>query len=151
MKTRFWTLALILFVLLVINSCKKTSVDSSSLNNTMPVPTPVGIPVGNPVTVTIGTSGGSILSADSMVELQFPSGALNANTQITIQPITNNAPNGLGNAIRFSPEGLKFSTPVNLVFHYLDTLIAGTLADLMGIAFQDSSGIWFGLETFTVD
>ncbi len=151
MKTRFWASALILFVITVNAGCKKTAVNSTGNNNAVPVPTPVGTPNGNPVTVTIGSNGGNIVSTDSAVELRFPNGALSANTQITIQPITNNAPNGLGNAYRFSPDGLKFSTPVNLVFHYTDEQIAGTISDLLGIAFQDSSGIWYGLKSFTVD
>ena len=151
MKTIFSVTLLILFVFIVDNSCKKTAIDSTSLNNAVPVPTPVGAPVGNPVTVTIGSNGGSILSADSMVELQFPSGALSSNTQITIQPITNNAPNGLGNAYRFLPDGLKFSTPINLIFHYKDTSVAATQPDLLGIAFQDSSGVWYGLSSLASD
>jgi hypothetical protein len=69
----------------------------------------------------------------------------------TIQPITNNAPKGLGNACRFSPDGLKFCTPVNLVFHYTDKQVAGTTPDLRGIAFQDSSGVWNRLGSLTAD
>ena len=72
-----------------------------------PEPTMVGIPIGIPVTKTIGPAGGAISIAGE-VELIIPVGALSSDTEISIQPLTNNAPNGNGNAYRFGPEGTKF-------------------------------------------
>lgn len=86
-----------------------------------------------------------------MVELDIPAGALSANTIISIQPITNNCPGAGLEAYRFGPNGLHFNQPVTLKIHYTDAELQSTLADLMGIAFQDSSGIWYRFKNFTND
>jgi hypothetical protein len=119
--------------------------------NDSATPTPVGTPLGGLVTKSIGAGGGSITSEDGKAELVFPAGALGSNTDISIQAITNNAPNGVGNAYRFLPEGIKFLQQVTLKFHYTADDLAVTLADLMGIAFQDSVGIWYRVNNFTND
>jgi hypothetical protein len=120
-------------------------------SNGTPTPTAVGTPVGDLVTKTIGASGGSLTSSDGSAELIFPAGALAGNTEISIQPITNTAPNGVGNSYRFLPEGIKFLQPVTFKFHYTPDDLASTLADLMGIAFQDSTGGWWRVNNFTND
>jgi hypothetical protein len=150
------TKQLLLFSLCVFltYSCKKTisSSSSGSTQNTVhPVPTAVGTTTGDSVSVAVGASGGSVKSADGMVELDIPAGALSANTIITVQPITNNCPGGGLEAYRFGPNGLHFNQPVTLKIHYTDAELQSTLADLMGIAFQDSSGIWYRFKNFTND
>jgi len=142
------------FCLFYIYSCKKTinSSSSGSTQNTVhPVPTAVGTTTGDSVSVAVGANGGSVKSADGMVELDIPAGALSANTIITVQPITNNCPGAGLEAYRFSPNGLHFNQPVTLKIHYTDAELQSTLADLMGIAFQDSSGIWYRFKNFTND
>lgn len=116
-----------------------------------PTQTEVGTPVGDLVSKTIGKEGGAIVSADGNAELVFPAGALAGPTNISIQPITNTAPNGIGNSYSFLPEGTRFLQPVTLKFHYTAENLASTLADLMGIAFQDSTGAWYRVKNFTND
>ena len=141
---------------LMLTGCIK-SLDLSTLIPDPPVipsqatQTTVGDPTGAIVTKTIGKSGGSILSADGNAELIFPANALSENVDISVQAISNLAPNGSGDAYRFLPEGTKFLQPVMLKFHYTDDDLASTLADLMGIAFQDSSGGWYRLNNFKND
>jgi len=113
-----------------------------------PQPTMVGVPNGAPVSKTIGADGGS-LSIAGEVELIIPAGALSSNTEISIQPLTNNAPNGNGNAYRFGPEGTKFSKPVKVTFPY--SLPNPSTPPLTGIAFQDTDGIWYSTGKFTWD
>lgn len=141
--------------LFLIYNCKKSNSSSSSSGSTQntvhPEPTAVGTPTGNSVSVAVGASGGSVKSADGMVELDIPAGALSANTNITVQPITNNCPGAGLEAYRFGPNGLHFNQPVTLKIHYTDAELQSTLADLMGIAFQDSAGIWYRFKTFTND
>jgi hypothetical protein len=137
-------------IVLILSGCKKNTDVTSSIPD-IALPTAVGTPVGDSIIKTIGQSGGSIASADGNAELIFPAGALSNNTNISIQAITNNAPNGIANAYRFLPEGIKFLQPVTLKFHYKAEDLAATLGDLMGIAFQDSTGIWYRVNNFTND
>jgi hypothetical protein len=138
-------------IVLILSGCKKNIDALSSSIPDIALPTAVGTPVGAITSKTIGKTGGSIASADGNAELIFPAGALNDTTDISIQAITNNAPNGLANAYRFLPEGIKFLQPVTLKFHYTAEDLAATLGDLMGIAFQDTIGIWYRVNNFTND
>jgi hypothetical protein len=138
-------------IVLILTGCKKNIDALSSSIPDIALPTAVGTPVGAITSKTIGKTGGSLASADGNAELIFPAGALNDTTDISIQAITNNAPNGITNAYRFLPEGIKFLQPVTLKFHYKAEDLAATLGDLMGIAFQDNTGIWYRVNNFTND
>src|SRR5687768_430852 len=72
-------------------------------------PTAVGIAMGAPSELTIGAAGGRLASSDGKLTLVIPPGALASDTRITIQPISNNAPLGLGTAYRFTPDGGQFA------------------------------------------
>jgi hypothetical protein len=140
------------FILLILTcavSCKKTSStgnnssgNNSSGNDTSVAVTAIGTPNGNPVTKTVGVAGGTISSADGRMDLIIPPGALSSDLAITIQPITNECPGGLGAGYDFLPNGTKFSTPATLVFHYTDSDVNGTDPDLIYYATQDSSQAW---------
>ena len=143
----------IALIVLTVTSCKKIisgGIDAPPIDEN-PIPTAVGEAAGAVVTKQIGVNGGGITSADGKVELQIPAGALSGNTSISIQAITNNAPNGISNAYRFTPDGMKFSTAATLKIHYTAGDIAGSLPDLLGIAFQDSTGLWWRVNNFTND
>jgi hypothetical protein len=143
-------LSITIAALLIMSGCKKTNGPVAPVPD-KPTLTGVGTPVGDLVSKTIGKEGGSIISTDGNAELVFPAGALTAPVNISIQPITNTAPNGIGNSYSFLPEGTRFLQPVTLKFHYTAENLASTLADLMGIAFQDSTGAWYRLKNFTND
>ncbi len=147
-SNRFYFLLLILFFLM--SGCIKTSLPSNNNSNNQPVSTPVGTPTGNMVSKLIGPSGGAITSDDSAIELIIPANALSTNTTITVQQITNNCPGGIS-TYRFGPNGLQFSQPASLKFHYTANILNKTLGDLMGIGYQDSSGYWHRLKQFTND
>ena len=83
-----------------------------------PEPTPKGVPVDVPTSKIIGANGGSLFSLDALMGVEIPAGALSADTEITIQPVTNFAPNGNGNAYQLSPEGIKFNKPVKITFKH---------------------------------
>jgi hypothetical protein len=97
------------------------------------------------VTQTIGAAGGTLSTADGAVTLTFPAGALAANTSVGIQPITNNALNGIGPAYRFTPEGTTFAQPVQLTFAYIDAMLTGSAAQVLEVATQDAQGYWWML------
>jgi len=148
----------LLMILASLSGCKKavslitnnlpppppTAVDSSGtgFDTIPPAVTPVGTAVGNIITKTIGASGGSITSDDGRVQLTIPPGALSANTNISIQAVTNTCPAGIGLAYDLLPNGTKFSTPASLTFNYADSDVDGTDPLLIYTAFQDSIGQW---------
>jgi hypothetical protein len=113
--------------------------------------TAVGTSAGTTTTATIGPEGGSLFSTDSTLELIVPANSLSANTTISIEPITNNAPLGIGNAYRLKPEGLAFASPATLRLHYSDAMLEGTTSDALHAAYQDASGIWQGSSSMSVD
>src|SRR5579864_3487419 len=138
----------ILLILAFACACKKSispgsgSTGTGSTTDTSVAITAVGTPVGTPVTKTIGAAGGTISSADGRIDLIIPPGALSSDLAITIQPITNQCPGGLGAGYDFLPNGTKFSTPATLIFHYADSDVNGTDPDLIYYATQDSSRAW---------
>ncbi|MEO8474719.1 MAG: hypothetical protein ABI477_21140 [Chryseolinea sp.] len=116
----------------------------------IPHPTLVGYPNGLPNVKTIGAGGGSITSLDGRMTIHVPEGALNTDTVISIQPITNYAPNGNGNAYHLGPEGIKFNKPVKQIFGYAQD-VSPTMPALTGIAFQGSDPIWYSPGKFIWD
>lgn len=144
---------LILYFVLAITGCKK--IDGVDSGNEPPVDeepavTAVGIPAGTSTTKEIGSSGGSIVSADGKIEITVPSGAVSANTMFSIQPISNTCPNGR-HAFRLLPSGSVFTNPVTITFHYSDEDIAGSLPELQAIAYQDVNQIWYRIPSANID
>lgn len=113
-------------------------------DDVLPTPraTDVGTPSGSPVEKTIGPEGGTLSSADDLITIDVPAGALGADTLLGIQPLTSTAPNGLGAGFRLTPAGTTFSSPVKLTFKPSADQLAGTALALTGMGYQDSSGVW---------
>jgi hypothetical protein len=131
-------------IALVLSGCKKshTAPSTTTPPNQPPAVTAQGTPTGTPITKTIGPAGGTVLSADGRVELDFPPNAVTTNTDISIQPGTNTAPNGTGVSYHFMPDGTTFAVPVTLTFHYTASDVNGTNPFFFFIATQDSTGVW---------
>lgn len=110
-----------------------------------------GTPTGQAVTQSIGPAGGSITSGDGRLTVTVPAGAIASATTLSIQPITNLTPGGMGSAYRLGPEGTTFLTPVSIAFQYGTADLAGTNADDMMIAFQDAQGYWEAQVSATLD
>ena len=125
------------------------------INPTPPVDsgpvTEVGQPQGSLTSQTIGPEGGSLSTPDGIVKLVIPAGAVNKATVITIQPITNQAPNGLGLAYRFLPDGTQFAKPATLTFQYRASAVAANDPDMLEVAFQDNDRRWQGVAGVSVD
>ena len=107
-----------------------------------PSATAVGTATGGAVTASIGAAGGSLSSDDGKVVLTVPGGALAANTTIGIQPISNFAHGKIGSAYRLTPDGQTFAQPVTLTFAYADDELVGASAEVLGVAFQTTTGFW---------
>jgi Beta-propeller repeat len=104
-----------------------------------------------PASNTITSSGGTLTLADGAVKLEFPAGAVAADTTIGVTAIAALPVDGVpGTVFEFSPDGIKFAKPVRLTLKYDPAKIpAGTLEKQLELAKVKTDG-WIPLET-TVD
>jgi hypothetical protein len=120
-----------------------TNVTVTCADNFVPTYTPAakGDPQGAATTQMIDATGGSVTSADGRITLNIPAGALGTATTVTIQPITNTTPNGIGLGYRLQPEGTTFGVPVSLTFHLSDAeaLALGSTY----VTTQHADGLWY--------
>lgn len=128
----------VLSVTLLIGCTKDDPVDPVDMT---PLVTPVGTPIGIASTASIDASGGILTSADGIVKITIPAGALSGATTLSIQSITNNCPGQYGSAYRLLPDGMTFAVPVTLTFSYTDSLV--TDEDFLRIAYQGHNHTWF--------
>jgi hypothetical protein len=140
-------------IVLLLQFCKSSDpAPAKPVDVGTPEITDPGTPFGSATSVTIGSAGGTITSADGIVTLDIPVGALDADKEISIEPITNNAPLGLdGMAYRFSPDGQIFKKPAKLTFNYTPDLLDSTSAQLLWIVTQAKDGSWKALLKSSVD
>ena len=79
-----------------------------------------------PTSAVIGTTGGTITSADGVFDVIVPPGAVSSDVTMTVTP-TNVAPAGaLGLAYGVEPLATVLQAPVTLVFHYASVNLDGT-------------------------
>jgi hypothetical protein len=107
-----------------------------------PTVSALGTAEGFSVVETVGPAGGTVLGAGGRVEIVIPPGALAAPTEITIQPITNTMPNGIGQAYRLGPEGVTFAVPVKIKFNAIPDDLNGTDLSYLDLLAQTSDGTW---------
>jgi len=123
------------------SGCNKDDLGTNPTDSKEPLVTLVGTPTGSAVTATIGTNGGTITSADGMLQLTVPAGAVSTATEFSIQPVSNQCPGGFGMTYRLFPEGITFAQPVSLLFSYADTLLSNE--KFLSIAYQGADKTWF--------
>ncbi len=108
--------------------------------------TPPTSPPAAPATASIGPAGGTLTSADGVVTLKVPKGALTQTVTLGIAPATK-APSGAVLAYELTPSGTVFAVPATLT---VDTsalsLPTGTTEADVRIE-TASSGAWKGLYT----
>jgi hypothetical protein len=110
-----------------------------------------GVPAGAKTEVKVTKDGGRLKSSDGKIELLIPPGAVSKKTDISIQPVTNEMPNGNGKAYRLEPSGILFQKPIQLVFHYDEEAVKDSMQLLLGIAMQQEDGRWYNLNKFALD
>jgi hypothetical protein len=126
-----------------VDTTHVTPVDTAGQGaDTSGVTTPIGTTTGTAVTKSIGAAGGSLASADGRMTLNIPAGALASTTTISVQPITNQGPGGVGAGYRLLPDGQTFATPIQISFQHTDADLEGSSSDLLGIAYQETGGHW---------
>lgn len=135
--------------------CKKNDSDPAPTNPGSGTPTPVvtprGVVLGQGTSATIGATGGTIQSADGLLTLTIPAGALTSNVAISIQPISNEAPLGFGNGYRLEPEGTTFAVPITMTFAYTDIQLESTNEDFLWVVTQASNGSWSAVQHRTLN
>jgi hypothetical protein len=153
MKKIVWTrLAAFCFFLVHFHLATVAQPDSLTVKYLrMDSVTAMGKPIGEQVSQEIGKEGGTIISDDGRIELIFPEDVLNKKKKIKIQPVTNLAANGSGNAYQMEPSGTQFQKPVTLVFHYVENEMTATPAEFKGIAWQDENGRWQAMPEVSLD
>jgi hypothetical protein len=134
-------------LLLAASACGKSSTGTGTGR---PTPTAPGTPIGPPATQPIGSSGGTLTSPDGLLTLIVPPGAVTGSTSFAIQPITNLAPGGVGNAYRLQPEGTTFAKPVTLTFKADQAIAAGRALDQLTVSTQEGKGYWLRVPAGTV-
>jgi hypothetical protein len=129
--------------LIGLSGCKKEDPGTPQVSD--PVITEIGTVSGEAASATIGAGGGELVSADGRVGLTIPAGALSGPVEITVQPVSGEAPLGLGLGYRLLPEGLTFAKPVVLTFSYDQALLADYSEDFLWIVTQSANGSWSAL------
>jgi len=115
---------------------------SNSVSEVVLAATEVGTPVGAAATKNIGPSGGSLATPDGRMTLTVPPNAVSEAVNFSIQPVTNQSGNGLGNAYKLEPSGKTFAVPLELSIHYDDNDLNGTVSSALSLAYQDEKGAW---------
>lgn len=151
MKQKFILTALIAASILLFSSCKKDDDVTTIPKHDENTITAVGTPEGTASTKTIGSNGGEITSEDGRIKIIVPAGAVDADEQFSIQPISNKLPEGVGKAYRLAPHGKQFAVPVRIIFTYTEEDLTNTIPEGLDIAFQDSKGTWQSMTNTVVD
>jgi hypothetical protein len=148
MRSYFCYLIGILLFVVIVRCSSDENVDGDVINEG--AVTEIGVPLGPPITADIGPSGGVITSADEVLRVTVPPGAVATNTTFSVQPIEDFCPGGMG-SYRLLPEGMTFAAPVTITFHYTEEDLEGTLSDLLDIAYQGTDQIWYALSGVILD
>jgi hypothetical protein len=147
---RFFPVLLGLLVFLSLSCNEQVAVlpDESSLIT--PLVRPVGVTFGPLVFGNIGPAGGSLKSPDGKITIDIPQGALNANTTISIQEVSNTNIAGIGTAFRLLPHGNVFAKPVNITYSWASVADSVGLLQTLGLSYQAQDGVWrfVGADTF---
>lgn len=142
--TPAWQWLFLILILITLSYCtdKNNPQPMEPPIDVKPSTRPVGTSAGEPYYEWIGTAGGTMKSPDGTVELVFPAGALDEDTEIGIEPIKNTGPGGKGNSFRLTPHGKTFKKPVTIRFNYGKQQQFISSAKPLEIAYQDDKGIW---------
>jgi len=131
-------------------SCKKSHTDMPG-KPAEPIKTPLGQPIGTATKVTIGAEGGVIAIPDQCISLKVPAGAVDTDTEFSIQEVVPNAAVNTGRLFRILPEGITLKKPVEITFHYTDADMDGSSEDYFYPCYQSSDGLWHKVTDSTLD
>ncbi|HVU55571.1 MAG TPA: hypothetical protein VHD83_10975 [Puia sp.] len=144
----------IFFLTILFSACAKDHTGPS--NNPVPegadsgAVTGAGATLGTVIVKTIGSDGGTLVSDDQRLTVYVPAGATSQTQNITLERISNQAPNGLGDAYRIKPAS-TVQKPFKLCWKYKNNVLQGAKPNTVAIAYQDTKGIWHASRQTSVD
>lgn len=126
-----------------------SSIDNASGD---PVVTPIALlPTEIASSATIGPAGGAVRSADGILTLKVPAGALSAPTAISIATTSEpGLPLMSESTYLILPDGLSFSREALLVQSYTAQDLIGTSADALSLVISDGSS-WYVMTGSSLD
>ncbi|MBC7902353.1 MAG: hypothetical protein H7Y27_02985 [Gemmatimonadaceae bacterium] len=140
MHFRTYTAASFFAILLLSAGCRKDGAGAKTALT--PKQYERGIANGTPVVKNIGTTGGTISSADGRISVEIPAGAVDQAIDFSITPLTNTIPISSGDSYRLQPENIAFKKPVKVTLQYSAADLKGTSEEAMYLAYQGNDGIW---------
>ncbi|MCF0062806.1 hypothetical protein MUK70_08475 [Dyadobacter chenwenxiniae] len=124
-------------------ACEKTNLDPAHPDNySTGTVTEVGKPVGLAATKVIGPEGGSIISADGKFTLTVPAGALGQSTSLTVEPVENTCPNGIGTSYCIKPANTQFAKDVDMDYQHAEGDLNGADESQLMLARQQPDHSW---------
>lgn len=127
-----------------IFACKKDKVkpvDEES-SEVVALVRPKGVSTGAAVTRRIGPAGGVLTSSECGLSIHIPAGALKAETNIGIEPITRTNIAGAGKSFRLSPHDVQFEKSVSLIYAFSVETDSIAMMETFGFSYQMASGAW---------
>ncbi len=112
---------------------------------------PHGMAIGEAISQTIGPNGGTIQLPDGRMRIDIPAGAVDTETNFSIQPVEQTLELGSGNVYRLGPENVDFQKDIIISFNYDDADVQGTAADFLYLAYQDKDGYWHLMSKTSLD
>lgn len=103
---------------------------------------PLGAVIGNAVQKEIGAAGGSIQSADGVIKITVPAGALESTASFSVQEVENTLETR-AKSYRLRPEGVNFKKPVTVTYNYASIDLGSIDPRLLFLAFQDKDGYYY--------
>ncbi|HVW59300.1 MAG TPA: hypothetical protein VHC48_04670, partial [Puia sp.] len=143
-------------VVIIALSCTKSrtdktpQIDPASGSADTGAITGTGAPLGDAVTKTIGTEGGSLVSDDQRLTVYIPAGAVTQAQSVSLQRITNQAPNGMGDAYRIKP-ATAVQKPFKLCWKFNKNILNGARPNTVAVAYQDTQSTWHASKQTNVD
>lgn len=122
---------------------------AASTTDDTPVATALAAPTNEAATsATLGAEGGSLATADGRMRFELPAGATASRLNVSLQPSSNPAPDGLGDGVRLRLDAAP-AKAFTLSLAYDES--EDRLADGMGVALQRVDGSWLSLPLTGVD
>jgi hypothetical protein len=150
MKTVFQQLLFVSLLTTVLVAClqpeDKPPVVDPPIDET-PIKSAFGTPVGNVITQTIDATGGSFTESSAGVTVKAFAGGFDSSAQVSVQPITNTMPDGIGMGVAISSSQPP-KKPLIVRFGYgADEPDPNSLR----LAMQADDGSWWSLAPVKID
>src|SRR6478735_4176771 len=120
MNRKHLQISLLLLLVAAVWSCKKGG-DNEPNDNPPVKPQSIkhGDVLGAPFKKHIGPAGGTLAAFGDSIQLEIPAGALEQDTEFSIQEVTNTlGKTGLGRSFRLTPENVAFKKDILIKMKY---------------------------------